>query len=130
MATARVIHQSIPPSRKRYEAAHPTASVRGDRDLLNPLKRLKKTAGLSTADVLKIGLDKAQPAVEAAFNEGCEAGFAEAYEVAHAEYAVTYSCSRCHKRHMTITSDEEKEAPAKLMYQAGRHNPKCPVLPA
>ena len=122
MATARVIHQSIPPSRKRYEAAHPTVSVRVDRALLDALKRLKETAGLSTADVLKIGLDKARPAVDA--------GFAEAYEVAHAEYAVTYSCSRCHRRHMTVTSDEEKEAAAKFMYQTGWHNPKCPVLPS
>ena len=119
MVKPRRTHRHVAPSRTRYEAGHPTVTVRVDRALYDNLKALKDTAGLSMADVLKVGLEKAQPDLEAAYHQG--------YEEAEAEYKVTYWCAHCRERHMVITTDAEKEAACKLMYQAGWYNPKCPV---
>jgi hypothetical protein len=47
-----------PPSRRRYEASHPTISCRVDPELYGQLKALKEKANLSVADILKIGLVK------------------------------------------------------------------------
>ena len=47
--------RSTPPSRRRYEASHPTVSFRVDLDLYAELKALKEKANLSVADVLKVG---------------------------------------------------------------------------
>ena len=47
---------SIPPSRRRYEASHPTVSFRVDLALYAQLKELKEKANLSVADILKVGL--------------------------------------------------------------------------
>ena len=51
----------LPPSRERYERSHPTVSLRVDLDLYAQLKALKEKANLSVADVLKVGLQKANP---------------------------------------------------------------------
>jgi hypothetical protein len=47
--------RSTPPSRRRYEASHPTVSFRVDLDLYAQLKGLKEKANSSVADVLKVG---------------------------------------------------------------------------
>ena len=59
-----------PPSRRRYETSHPTVSFRVDHDLYARLKGLKETANLSVADVLKVGLEKSEPLVGEAFQNG------------------------------------------------------------
>ena len=50
--------RSVPPSKQRYLATHPTVSVRVELDLYTQLKELKEKANLSMADVLKIGLER------------------------------------------------------------------------
>ena len=41
------------------------------------------------------------------------------------EYEVTYWCSRCSRRHLSITTDEAMNAAAQLMYEAGWHSTAC-----
>mgnify|MGYP000680183026 CR=1 FL=1 len=71
-----------PPSRRRYEASHPTVSFRVDLDLYGELKALKEKANLSVADVLKVGLGKCEPLVGEAHHTGFMGGLAESYAVA------------------------------------------------
>jgi len=73
---------STPPSRRRYETSHPTVSFRVDQDLYARLKKLKEKANLSVADVLKVGLEKSEPLVGEAFQNGFMSGLAESYAVA------------------------------------------------
>ena len=72
--------RSLPPSRQRYQQAHPTVSLRVDLDLYAELKRLKEQSGLSVADVLKVGLQKGEPLVGEAFRNGLMSALAEVYE--------------------------------------------------
>ena len=70
----------VPPSRTRYQQSHPTVSLRVDQDLYDRLKELKGKANLSVADVLKVGLEKSEPLVGEAFQNGFMGGLAEAYQ--------------------------------------------------
>ena len=72
--------RSIPPSRRRYEASHPTVSFRVDLDLYAELKALKQTSNLSVADILKVGLERCEPLVGEAFHNGFMSALAEAYQ--------------------------------------------------
>ena len=72
--------RSTPPSRRRYEASNPTVSFRVDLDLYDQLKGLKEQAGLSVADVLRVGLGICKPVVGESFRNGCMSALAEAYE--------------------------------------------------
>ena len=80
MVKAQGKRRSIPPSRRRYEASHPTVSFRVDLDLYAQLKGLKEKANLSVADVLKVGLERCGPLVGEAFHNGFMAALAEAYQ--------------------------------------------------
>ena len=73
--------RSIPPSRRRYEASHPTVSFRVDLDLYAQLKGLKEKANLSVADVLKVGLERCGPLVGEAHHTGFMSALSEAYEL-------------------------------------------------
>ena len=70
----------LPPSRERYQQSHPTVSLRVDQDLYGRLKELKGKADLSVADVLKVGLEKSEPLVGEAFQNGFMSALAEAYQ--------------------------------------------------
>ncbi len=128
-APRRKRKKSAPPSRLRYEKANPAVTVRISSELRAKLAELKETHDLSLGDVLRIGVEKAKPDLDAALErgefEGYEAGFDEGYEEAKEDYEVTYRCSQCRQRHMRIYSDEEKEAAAQLMYDAGWHSTAC-----
>ena len=62
--------RSTPPSRRRYEASHPTVSFRVDLDLYAQLRGLKEKANLSVSDVLKVGLERCEPLVGEAITPG------------------------------------------------------------
>jgi len=121
--------KSAPPSRLRYEKANPAVTIRISSELRAKLAELKETHDLSLGDVLRIGMEKAKPDLDAAFErgefEGYESGFYDGYDGAKEDYEVTYWCSQCRRRHLTIKSDKEKEAAAKLMYQAGWYSTTC-----
>ena len=70
----------LPPSRERYQRSHPTVSLRVDLDLYDQLKGLKEQAGLSVADVLRVGMERCGPLVGEAFRNGCMSALAEAYQ--------------------------------------------------
>ena len=72
--------RSTPPSRRRYEASHPTVSFRVDLDLYAQLKGLKEKANLSVADILKVGLERCEPLVGEAHHTGFMEALAQAYE--------------------------------------------------
>ena len=69
--------RSTPPSRRRYEASHPTVSFRVDLDLY---AQLKEKGNLSVADILKVGLERCEPLVGEAFHNGFMSALSEAYE--------------------------------------------------
>ena len=93
--------------------------------------------GVSMAQILKVGLEKIQVTTEDAYKKGHEAGSEEGrrqghedgeqlgWDLAELEYAVRYYCAACHHPHLTITTDEEKQAAADLMYEAGWHDRDC-----
>ena len=113
--------KSVSPSRARYEKANPTVSVRVSSELREWLTMLKEVHDLSIGDVLRIGLEKAKPDLAAARTRG----FAEGYEMAREKYEVTYWCSCCRPRHLSILSQEAKEDAAKMMCEAGWHSSSC-----
>ena len=113
--------KSIPPSRIRYEKANPAVTVRIPLEFREELAEAKEKHNLSLGDVLRIGLDKAKPDLDAAYQQGLLDG----YDIGERDFEVTYYCSRCRCRHLSITSSEAKEAAAKLMYEAGWHSPTC-----
>lgn len=87
----------------------------------------KASKGVSLADVLKIGLETAKPNLDVAWQKGAEEGYEIGYEAAQAEYEVTYWCSRCRRRHLSIVTYDEKEDAAALMYKAAWYDPNCPA---
>ena len=121
--------KSTPPSRLKYEKTNPAVTVRVSAELREKLAELKEVHALSLGDVLRIGVEKAKPDLDSAFErgefEGYEQGFDEGYEGAKEEYEITYWCSKCRRRHLSITTNEEKEAAAKLMYKAGWYSTNC-----
>ena len=92
--------RSLPPSRERYQQAHPPVSLRVDLDLCAQLKVLKEQAGLSVADVLKVGLERCEPLVGEAFQNGFMSALAEAYEAV---------CEDCEDQLVAIASAQGAE---------------------
>jgi hypothetical protein len=60
MATNRGNRKRVPPSRERYEAENPVVSVRISKEMREELQVLNTAAGMSIADVLRVGLDRAK----------------------------------------------------------------------
>jgi hypothetical protein len=117
MATNKGTRKRVPPSRERYAAENPVVSVRISKELREELQVLQTTAGMSIADVLRVGLDRAKLPVEMTYNI--------AYEDSRRKYEVPYWCSACGEMHLSIETDEEKEEAAMLMYEAGWHALDC-----
>ena len=117
MAPPNPRKKNTSPSRRRYEAKNPVVSVRVPRDLYDALMEFKESLGQSMADVLKLGLELARPDLEKAWNQG--------FEAAQEEYEVSFRCNRCRRRHLSITTDEEKKDAASMMYKAGWYDPDC-----
>ena len=126
MGSRKKNKKKIPPSRQRYEQTHPVVSIRLSREISESLEKFKQAHGLSLADILKLGLDKAKLDLEIAHSRGMEDGYLIGYGSAQDEYEVTYWCGHCRGRHLSITTEEEREAAANFMYRAGWHDPDCP----
>ena len=101
MAKTKGKRRSIPPSRRRYEASHPTVSFRVDLDLYAQLKGLKEKANLSVADVLRVGLGICKLVVGESFRNGCMSALAEAYQNV---------CDTCKDQAMAIAITQGAEA--------------------
>jgi hypothetical protein len=111
----------VPPPRIRYEKSHPTVSIRISEEMRRKLAELKDEHGLSLGEVLRIGIQIAQPDLDYAYDRGLQEG----YEIARAEYEVTFRCSRCGRRHLSITDEKTKEAASDFLYRAEWQNPAC-----
>jgi len=77
--------KAVPPSRVRYEKANPAVTVRIPSELRDRLAEMKDEHGLSLGDVLRIGLEKAGPDIDTAYQRGMDEG----YNIAKDEYEVT-----------------------------------------
>jgi len=117
MATVKGKSKRVPPSRERYDVSHPVISVRVSPEMREKLEFLKSASGMTAADVLRVGLDLAEPAVEEAFDKG--------FEYSRGKYEVIYLCSGCGEQTLSIGTTEQKEAAAELMHQDGWYCPKC-----
>ena len=125
---AKVIKRQ-PPSRIKYEQSHPTVSCRVSREIYDRLVEAKEVEGKSFADILKLGLGKAERSanklIEAkmqSWSEGHKKGFDEAA----LKYKVTYHCSKCGQI-MEVQHPNEKETIDELMRKAGWAHQQCPA---
>ena len=89
-----------PPSRVRYEKAHPTVSVRVDGSVYRQLSDLRQRSGISMAEILLVGLERLAPMVGAAFNKGLMDGLSDAYAV---------SCPGCQDDILALAPDPSSE---------------------
>lgn len=96
----------------------PSGDLRkGPPEMRERLEFLKSTSGLTAADVLRIGLDLAQPAIEEAFNVG--------YGDAEWRLKVTYWCSGCGRDDVSVETPAEAESVGEFLSQNGWHCPQC-----
>ena len=122
---AKVKHRA--PSRIRYEHDNPTVSCRVSREIYDRLSEAKEVEGRSFADILKLGLGKAEPRVrklgearKQGWDEGYEKGFADA----RLRYRVIYHCRECGQV-MEVTTTEEKQAIDECMRERGWAHKAC-----
>ncbi len=99
MRPRRAKKKSPPPSRLRYEASHPVVSVRISRELQDQLDQLKEQSGLSMADILRIGLERAQPIVADAHKRGYCDALGECL-------GIVDRCPRCYQRVCELIPDD------------------------
>ena len=76
---------------------------------------MKFESGMSTADVIRIGLDNAKPDLKAAYERGVEDGVETGTEI----YEVPYACGECGEWHLSIASEKEKGAASEFMARQG-----------
>ena len=89
-----------PPSRIRYEKAHPIVSVRVDETTYRQLKGLRQRSGISMVEILLVGLERLAPMVGSAFNKGLMRGLSDAYAV---------SCPGCQDDILALAPDPSSE---------------------
>ncbi len=111
MTTRKRKPNRVPPARVRYEATHPTVSIRVGQELKEELDELKQMPGLSMADTLEAGLDRLKPDVE----EFYERGLSDGYDIAEEEFKVFATCHRCRRPHLPVISVKMKEAVARAV---------------
>ncbi len=91
-----------PPSRERYQAAHPTIGVHVNRETYARLVDLRERSGLSFGELVKQALGVVEAGIERSeqeafdlFDAGHEDGHRTGYEKAVAAYRLTFLCSIC-----------------------------------
>ena len=110
----------VPPSRVRYEEAHPVISMRVSKVLYLQLRDIKQMTGKSVADVLR-------EAMGAQFDKGTEAwrlGFSRGYKKAQEKYRVNFRCHTCGGT-VPIFGQQAMLAAAELMREAGWGHGRC-----
>jgi hypothetical protein len=117
MATNKATRKLVPPSRESYEESHPVILVRVTPEMRERLELLKNASGMTAADVLRVGLDQAQPAIEEAFDVG--------YGDAEWRLKVTFRCSGCGRGDLSVETPEEAEAVGEFLSRNGWHCPRC-----
>jgi predicted DNA-binding protein len=93
--------KNISPSKVKYDHAHPTVSIRVDKELKDKLDELRTKGGKSLGDILREAVGKQLPNVEHTYQEGFAAGQANA--------AIHVPCEICGGL-MQITSEADKQS--------------------
>jgi predicted DNA-binding protein len=104
------------PSRARYEAEHPTVSIRIPRELKEKLADLWAITGKSLGDILREAVAVQTPSAKEAFDRGVEA--------AEDVYKIVYRCSVCGEDE-EVFGAMEKGAAAELLTKAGWGHRRC-----
>ncbi len=115
------------PSRIKYEQNHPTVSFRCSKELHEQLEAVKKAEGMSTTDVLKVGVGLLAVNVakeKDAWKQDYAVGFKKGHEAAKSLYEVTYPCPKC-RQPISVTTTQEKEAIKKCLLDAGWGHTEC-----
>ena len=107
---------SRPPSKIKYDASHPTVSVRVTRELYDQLRDLREQSGKSLGDILREALKQQAPSTKKAYQLG--------FNAAKRDFAVSYRCSVCGWT-LTVNSREEKVAIAGYMREEGWGHSRC-----
>jgi flagellar biosynthesis/type III secretory pathway protein FliH len=135
-----------PPSRLRYEAAHPTVAVHCDAETKARLVALREATDLSLGSLVKQALGVLERDVGAARSagaaqgreagrrsglaegrlagreEGRQAGFAEARR----RYRITYPCAKCGKDLDLTAGSEDAKAARQALIDAEWAHDECP----
>jgi hypothetical protein len=139
------VRRHVPPSRLRYEAAHPTVAVHCALETKARLIALRDATGLSLGELVKQALGLLERDVESArqegFNkglvegrragreEGRTAGVAEGRKAGFAEavhrYRITYPCSRCGKLIAVDVGSVDAKAARQALIDARWRHGKC-----
>lgn len=106
-----------PPSRERYNAKHPTVSIRVNEVVYYQLKKLREKSGKTLGDILREALKEQAPSVKDAYQNG--------FMAARILCEVKYKCSRCGGT-LVVNSDEEKRAIAGYMKEHHWGHSSCP----
>ena len=120
-------NRKAPPSKLRYDKAHPTVSCRVEKDLYSELEVIRKKEGKSLADILKIGLGRLEEKAaecENARNEGIYEGYMVGFSEAEKAFKVTYPCSVCGEM-IRVSAVEEKEAIMQFMVEHNWAHHSC-----
>jgi hypothetical protein len=143
------VRRDVPPSRLRYEAAHPTVAVHCDVETKARLLALREATGLSLGALVKQGLGVLEPDLESARRagyaagkaigravgqrEGRTAGIAEGRKSGHAEavnlYRITYPCPKCRKLVPVVAGSDQAADARTALIEAGWEHTECPDVP-
>ena len=84
------------PSRLKYEASHPTITVRVSQEVHQRLLNIRQTTGKSLGDILREAVGAQEASAGSAYQKG--------FQTAMALYAVKWKCRVC-GRDITVTSE-------------------------
>lgn len=83
----KAISTHKPPSRRRYEASHPTVTIRVSPEVHQKLMNIRQTTGKSLGDILREAVGVQEASARSAYQRG--------YQAAEALYAVRWKCRVC-----------------------------------
>jgi predicted RNA-binding Zn-ribbon protein involved in translation (DUF1610 family) len=112
----KAMSTSKPPSRLRYEASHPTVTVRLSAEVHERLLKLRQTTGKSVADILREAVGVQEASAGSAYDRG--------YQAAKALYAVTWKCPVCGKD-VTARAEKSKKLAGEYLAQLGGKHSEC-----
>jgi len=105
-----------PPSKIRYDQAHPTVSIRVTQPLYKELTELRKLSGKSLGDILREALGKQVPTTRKAYQKG--------YEAAQLKYAILFKCTVC-GGDLVLESEEDKNMVIQFMSTKNLQHLEC-----
>jgi hypothetical protein len=87
----------VPPSKKRYDQAHPVVSFRVSQEDYAALKKTLEASGKSIGQFFREALGTAQRDTRIAYKKGRRDGFKEGLSRGKKRYRVVVPCYRCAK---------------------------------